>query len=50
MYGVVNISYHEAEKLIAHLEFEPGLYTNHQMKASTLMAKHKIIFSNPGHS
>jgi len=33
MYGVVNISYHEAEKLIAHLEFEPGLYTNHQMKA-----------------
>ena len=33
MYGVVNISYHDREKLIAHLEFEPGLYTNHQMKA-----------------
>lgn len=33
MYGVVNISYHEDAKLIAHLEFEPGLYTNHQMKA-----------------
>lgn len=33
MYGVVNISYHEDQKLIAHLEFEPGLYTNHQMKA-----------------
>lgn len=33
MYGVVNISYHEDVKLIAHLEFEPGLYTNHQMKA-----------------
>ena len=32
MYGVVNISYHEQDKLIAHLEFEPGLYTNHQMK------------------
>ena len=32
MYGVVNISYHEDQKLIAHLEFEPGLYTNHQMK------------------
>ena len=33
MYGVVNVSYHEDDKLIAHLEFEPGLYTNHQMKA-----------------
>jgi len=33
MYGVVNISYHEDAQLIAHLEFEPGLYTNHQMKA-----------------
>jgi len=33
MYGVVNVSFHEDMKLIAHLEFEPGLYTNHQMKA-----------------
>ena len=33
MYGVVNVSFHEDIKLIAHLEFEPGLYTNHQMKA-----------------
>ena len=33
MYGVVNVSFHEDQKLIAHLEFEPGLYTNHQMKA-----------------
>ena len=32
MYGVVNVSFHEDTKLIAHLEFEPGLYTNHQMK------------------
>ena len=32
MYGVVNVSFHEDMKLIAHLEFEPGLYTNHQMK------------------
>ena len=32
MYGVVNVSFHEDVKLIAHLEFEPGLYTNHQMK------------------
>ncbi|XP_023334151.1 uncharacterized protein LOC111705736 [Eurytemora carolleeae] len=32
MYGVVNTSYHEDQQLIAHLEFEPGLYTNQQMK------------------
>ena len=40
MYGVVNISYHEDHKLIAHLEFEPGLYTNHQMK----VGQNKPIF------
>ena len=31
-YGVVNISYHDDAELVAHLEFEPGLYNNHQMK------------------
>ena len=31
-YGVVNISYHDDAQLVAHLEFEPGLYNNHQMK------------------
>ena len=35
MYGVVNVSYHQKDDLIAHLEFEPGLYTNHQMKVSS---------------
>ena len=34
MYGVTNISYAEKENLVAHLEFEPGLYTNHQMKVT----------------
>ena len=34
MYGVTNISYAEKESLVAHLEFEPGLYTNHQMKVT----------------
>ena len=29
---MVNISYHDDAQLIAHLEFEPGLYNNHQMK------------------
>jgi len=33
MYGVVNISYHDDAQLVAHLEFEPGLYNNHLMKA-----------------
>ena len=33
-YGVVNISYHDDAQLVAHLEFEPGLYNNHQMKVS----------------
>jgi len=47
MYGVVNISYHQDSKLIAHLEFEPGIYTNHQMKAirSEYLKLHGILFA-----
>lgn len=47
MYGVVNISYHQDQRLIAHLEFEPGLYTNHQMKAirSEYLKLHGILFA-----
>ena len=33
MYGVVNISFQQDDKLLALLEFEPGLYKNHQLKA-----------------
>ena len=44
MYGVVNVSFHEKENLIAHLEFEPGLYTNHQMKVF-LQDPHHDYFS-----
>ena len=40
MYGVTNISYAEKESLVAHLEFEPGLYTNHQMKVTRGSVKH----------
>ena len=50
MYGVVNISYHEDFKLIAHLEFEPGLYTNHQMKAKHLFYWAHIEFTSLGYS
>ena len=32
MYGVFNISFEEDAKLLALLEFEPGLYTNKQLK------------------
>ena len=40
-YGVVNISYHDDAQLVAHLEFEPGLYNNHQMKVS-IFEQHNI--------
>ena len=40
-YGVVNISYHDDAQLVAHLEFEPGLYNNHQMKVS-IFQKHDL--------
>ena len=55
MYGVVNVSFHEDVKLIAHLEFEPGLYTNHQMKVgivlSPVLLPHVlIILYRPGYT
>ena len=49
MYGVVNVSFHEDMKLIAHLEFEPGLYTNHQMKVRMVHNPVILLFQLPGH-
>ena len=52
MYGVVNVSFHEDMKLIAHLEFEPGLYTNHQMKVKMVQSPQpsQCYLYLPGHT
>ena len=47
MYGVVNVSFHEDMKLIAHLEFEPGLYTNHQMKVRMVQSTVQSVLLLP---
>ncbi len=33
LYGVVDVSHEQADELRAVLEFEPGLYSHHQMRA-----------------